>query len=196
MLYSWARNDVTRRRPSIDLVLKLFCERGDEQLCAREAFHRDGPLFRHQLLRASDNQHEREASFLARSFAIDERIAAFLIEEPGLDGLSIDPRLAAFTSLSSPSRALASLRLPESLLAQLQRAVGLPESIVLFLSGPEGAGKRSAVEALCSAAHRSLLTVDLRQSAAAQIPTATLIPLLQREAALCGANLFSRARML
>jgi AAA+ superfamily predicted ATPase len=184
VLYSWARNDVTRRRPSVDLALKLFCDGNDAQLRAREAFRRDGPLYRHQLLRSSDNQQEREASFLARSLSIDERIAAFLLEESG-----IDPRLAAFTSLSSPSRALASLRLPESVLAQLQRAACLPEGMVLFLSGPEGAGKRSVAEALCSAAHRSLLTVDLCQLAAAPIPPAALISLLQREAVLCGADL-------
>lgn len=184
VLYSWARNDVTRRRPSVDLTLKLFCEGNRASLSARESFRRDGPLFRHQLLRTSDQQQEREASLLSRSLFVDERIAAFLLDEP-----VIDPRLAAFTSLSSPSRALSSLRLPESLLAQLQRAACLPQSMVLFLSGPEGAGKRSAVEALCSVAHRSLLTVDLRQSAAASIPPATLLPLLEREALLCGADL-------
>lgn len=191
VLYSWARNDVTRRRPSVDLVLKLFSGGSDR---VHEAIHRGGPLFRHQLLRTSDNQQEREASFLARSLSVDERIVAFLLEEPGPEEPrvvepSIDRRLAAFTSLSSPSRALASLRLPESLLAQLQRAAGSPESMVLFLAGPEGAGKRSTAEALCSAAHRSLLTVDLRQFAAAQNPPSTLISLLQREAVLCGADL-------
>jgi hypothetical protein len=191
VLYSWARNDVTRRRPSVDLALKLFSGESDR---AHEAFRRDGPLFCHQLLRTSDNQQEREASFLARSLSVDERIVAFLLEEPGraepsLAEPCIDSRLAAFTSFSSPSRSLASLRLPESLLAQLQRAAGSGQSMVLFLAGPEGAGRRSTAEALCSAAHRSLLTVDLRQLAAAQSPPPTLISLLQREAVLCGADI-------
>jgi hypothetical protein len=184
VLYSWARNDVTRKRPSVDLALKLFCESSDEQFRARESLRRESPLFRHQLLRTNEDQHERDNSFLARSLSIDERIVEFLLDERG-----IDKRLAGFTSFSSPSMPFASLRLPEGLVAQLQRAACLTEGVVLFLSGPEGAGKRSAVEALSTAARRSLLSVDLRQLAATAIPPATLVSLLQREAVLCEADL-------
>jgi hypothetical protein len=184
VLYSWARNDVTRKRPSVDLVLKLFCESTEEQFRARESLRRESPLFRHQMLRINEDQQERDNSFLARSLSIDERIVGFLLDEHG-----IDKRLAGFTFFSSPSRPFASLRLPEGLMAQLQRAACLTEVDLLFLSGPEGAGKRSAVEALSTAGRRSLLRVDSRQLTASSIPPATLVSLLQREAMLCEADL-------
>jgi AAA+ superfamily predicted ATPase len=184
VLYSWARNDVTRKRPSVDLVLKLFCDSSEERFSARESLRRESPLFRNQLLRTSEDQQERDSSFLARALSIDERIAGFILDERG-----IDKRLAGFTSCSLPSRPFTSLHLPEGLVAQLQRAASLTEGVVLFLSGPEGAGKRSAVEALSTAAHRSLLSVDSRQLAASTIPPAILVSLLQREAMLCDADL-------
>jgi hypothetical protein len=180
-LYAWVRNDVTRKSPSVDLVLKLFCNSNPERFRCREALHPDSTLFSRQLLRAGDDAPERDAGFLARGLRIDERIAKFL-----LGHAVIDRRLAAFTTLCAPCRGYSSLHLPDPLRIQLKRAAAMPGEEILYLCGPRGAGKRSAVMGLCLEAKRPLLVADLRPGVGC-LPAA--FPLLVREAILQGADL-------
>jgi hypothetical protein len=183
ILYSWARNDVTRKRPSVDLLLKLLCNSRDEELRYRDAFHEDAPLLRNQRIRISEDSQDRDPSFLQRSLRVEDRIAGFL-----MDQATPDKRLQPFTGLSFPHRALSSLHLPERLWSELQHATRIESPSILYLCGPSGAGKRSAVEALCSDAEHPLLTADLGL-ASAGTPTSSLFLLLQREAILAQADL-------
>jgi hypothetical protein len=129
-LYAWVRNDVTRKSPSVDLVLKLFCNSNPERFRCREALHPDSTLFSRQLLRAGDDAPERDAGFLARGLRIDERIAKFL-----LGHAVIDRRLAAFTTLCAPCRGYSSLHLPDPLRIQLKRAAAMTGEEILYLAG-------------------------------------------------------------
>jgi len=169
-LYSWARNDVTRKSLSVDLALKLFCEDG-----SREAFREDAPLFRNQLLCAAGEPQERETSFLGRSLRVDSRIAQFLLAEDVLDA-----RLSPFTTLITPSHEYNSLHLPDALRSELQSE----RHPIMFLCGPWGAGKRSAAEALCLNAGCDLLVADLSRIAGARLAPHEAFALLQREAVL------------
>ncbi len=188
-LYSWVRNDVTRKCPSVDLVLKLLCETPEQSLDARGSFRPDAPLFAHQLLRSASDQQERDPSLLARSLRLDERIRDFLLYQQGIDRPTIDTRLASFTSILKPLRRMSTLHLPSELTAQLRRAAEMPSGTIWFLCGPEGSGKRSAVEALCSERDRALLVVDLHKFMHSQLPSSTLLQLLLREAVLSDSDL-------
>jgi hypothetical protein len=178
-LYSWARNDVTRRRPSVDLILKLLCPSQDEELRARVAFRENAPLFAHRILHMADEPSSADASFLARSIRLDERIVQFLAGEPG-----IDKRLQPFSCITYPSRSYDSLLLPEPLRTELRNAACIEERCILYLSGPRGSGKASAVEALCASAARPLLVVDLAHALHAGANAETTLALLNREAVL------------
>jgi len=178
-LYSWARNDVTRRRPSVDLILKLLCASHGEELRARVAFRENAPLFAHRILRIADEPSSADASFLARSIRIDERIAQFLADDSG-----IDKRLQPFSSITYPSRSYDSLLLPEPLRTELRNAARVEEPSILYLCGPRGAGKASAVEALCASAARPLLVTDLARALHAGANPEITLALLNREAVL------------
>src|ERR1019366_2618516 len=113
-LYSWARNDVTKRRPSIDLVLKLVCNDGDEQLRGLELVAEHRSLVQNQLIRIGDDTHEHDCSFLARSLRADQRIVRFLCDRD-----EIESCLLPFTCLSHPSRMIDDLCLPKGLRNEL-----------------------------------------------------------------------------
>lgn len=197
-LYSWVRNDVTRKSPSVDLVLKLFCETPEQLNEARGAFRSDAPLFARQLLRAGNDQQERDQSLLARSLRVDERIHDFLLNQHLTSSHAIDSRVAVFTSISRPLRRMNSLYLPGELMAQLQRTSEMPSDTIWFLCGPEGSGKKSAVEALCSDRNRALLAVDLHKLVHSPSSGSMLLQLLLREAVLSDADLlfeFAEAAM-
>src|SRR4051794_8739557 len=48
-LYAFLQNDVTRRRPSVDLLLNLLCGSAGEKLTRRAHFDPDSPLIRHRV---------------------------------------------------------------------------------------------------------------------------------------------------
>ncbi len=186
-LYACAQNDVTRKRPSADLVLRLMCEGRKEHLEYRNVLASDGKLLRHGIVRFIEESQDRESSFLARSLKAEERIVGFL-----LDGSSVDSRLQPFTALSKPSRPLSSLHFPGDLSREL-RNIGCAtgnSSQVFFFCGASGVGKRSAAEALCAESNRSLLTVDLGVALTSSVSLPTILGLLRREAILCRADLF------
>ncbi len=179
VLYSWVQNDVTRKFPSLDLVLRLFCDSPDRSIQMQRAFTANAPLFANHLFRQNNDLQERDRSFLSRSLRLDERIRDFLLDQPG-----IDHRLVSFVSRSRPLRRMKSLYLPNELMARIQRITRIHHNAVWFFSGPEGTGKRSAVEALCAEEHRSLVTVDLDQLIRSQLPISTALRLIMREAVL------------
>jgi hypothetical protein len=184
ILYSWARNDLTQKAPSVDLVLKLFCDEEEEQLRRRAAFRMDGTLFRNHLMRIGDAQTPHDTPLPGRSLRIDERIAGFLLGQEG-----VDQRLASFTTLTVPVRTYSSLCLPEHLRIQLWNAAQVRDGSIFCLCGPDGSGRRSTVEALCSELQRPLLRVDLSRAVDSDLAPPTMLSLLQREALLCGADL-------
>jgi DNA polymerase III delta prime subunit len=183
-LYSYAQNDVTRKRASIGLILRLLAPTAADRLNLRSLFSPSGPLLQAPLVRISDESHDRETPFLSRSVIPEERILNFLLNHD-----EIDSCLRPFTTCTQPTRQLESLHLPLALKAELQQAADAlpPDGAVLFFQGPRGTGKRTAAEALSAAAGRELLTADMRQA-----PTTALqqtLTLLCREATLRRANL-------
>ncbi|HXP59607.1 MAG TPA: ATP-binding protein [Dongiaceae bacterium] len=185
-LYAYAQNDVTRKRPTPDLVLRLFCDSVEERLERRAAFAEEAALFTPPLVRFADDAQNREPALLARPLKAEERIVRFLLGQPALEG-----RLRPFTRRIECSHRLSELQLPERLAAELSSAARSfgREGGVLFFAGPGGAGKGAAAAALAAEEGRPLLVADLRQARAAEAPLTALLVLLRREALLQGADL-------
>src|SRR5579859_2810373 len=80
-LYGYLQDDMTRRRPTVDLVLRLMD--GD---CAevRRALSPSGRLARRGLLAHSDAQGADLVSFLSTTLRIDRRVTEYLL---GIDTL-------------------------------------------------------------------------------------------------------------
>jgi SpoVK/Ycf46/Vps4 family AAA+-type ATPase len=179
-LYAYVQNDVTRRRPTVDLALKLLCADLEERLRRRSRLAHDAPLLRHGLLRLVDDPQERAPPLPARFLKVDERVVAFLL---GQDRLPAE--LAAFTRVPPPARRLDRLALPGEVRRRLaDAAAGLRRDAVVLLKGPPGAGKQAVAEALAAQAEVPLVTVDLDLALAAEADGRTLGTLVRREAVL------------
>ncbi|HEX4320443.1 MAG TPA: ATP-binding protein [Acidobacteriaceae bacterium] len=194
-LFSYAQNDVTRKRPTVGLILRLLGKRVADRLELRTIFSPTQRLMQGMLLRFCDDAQEREAPLLSRSLRPEERIVSFLLEDWELES-QIDSRLRSFTRCIKPSRTLASLHLPKELIASLLAASGImrEQGGILFFHGATGTGKRAAAEAISTEAGRALVVADLGFENPASAAATTTFALLRREATLCGANLLlSRA---
>ena len=84
-LYAYLQDDVTKRRPSIDMTLRLLCPGLAAQVAARRSFDAEGPLLKYRLIEFTDDNQNRQASLLSRSIKLDEGIVSYLLGEDRLD---------------------------------------------------------------------------------------------------------------
>ena len=97
-IYAYLQDDITRRRPSVDLVLEVLYATEQQRWQARSRFSESAPLLRHGILRAVDDlQSPSGSSGLAQFLALDPRICQFLLGDAGLDA-----RLAGHARIFRP----------------------------------------------------------------------------------------------
>ena len=187
--YALLQDDVTRKQPSLELLLRLYAgvdEAG--RWDAARAFDTSRPLRRWNLLRLSARDAGEPATPFGRRIELDDRISRFLL---GLDDLG--PQLEEFATVG-PWDADALRVLPDRdmearlvhLVAEVQRgAPGAPPRLVVHVHGRQGTGRRSLVTAICQQRGFRLLRVDGGRFAA--LPAATIdesLAVLAREATL------------
>jgi AAA+ superfamily predicted ATPase len=136
-LVAYVQDDVTKRRPRVELAVRLFAPDGG-QGDALAAFLPGAPLRKRELIRLLDEPGQPQTPLLAQYVALDPRVVAYLL---GHDAM--DERLLPFAHTSphalAEARPMASgdlLRVVESL-ADLP-AAALPNP-VLALAGPDDA---------------------------------------------------------
>lgn len=79
--YAYIQDDVTRKRPAVDLALQLLCSTPHERLRARATFMPEAPLLRHHLIQLFEDGL-RQPALLARFIKLDDRIVAELLGQP------------------------------------------------------------------------------------------------------------------
>lgn len=156
-LYSYIQNDVTKKRPTVDLVIKLLCGSVEERFRAREYFSSAAPLNRNRLVNLiGDGQ---ETSLLSKSIKIDERIINYLI---GADG--IDRTLENFSSIINPKRSFNDVIFEDGhkdrLINLIEQNSGSKTQLMFFFHGSSGTGKKMMAEAICRKLGKSLLLVN------------------------------------
>jgi SpoVK/Ycf46/Vps4 family AAA+-type ATPase len=186
-LYAYLQDDITKKRPSVDLVLNLLSPSLDIKLALRPRFGSQAPLLRHRLLSLFDDPAQQQPPLPARYLKLDERVAGYL-----LDGDEVDGRLQPYARVEAPQTGIDDLLLPADLkrrLVALSQDASLP--LVFYFQGPYGAGKQTAAEALCRSAGRRLLVIDgERLLSAEDLAFETAVRLSLREARLLDAVLY------
>lgn len=182
-IYGYIQDDVTKKRPTVNLALRLFCTSDAEMLAARARFAPGAPLLAHRLIQLADDG-QRHAPLLARALKLDARIVDELL---GLDAL--DPLLAPYVARDRARRGLDELVLPPAFAAQLRRAARANGGVILALHGGYGSGRKAVAAALCGELGRALLLVDVGRLLEGDLDPEEGAGRLVREAALQSAAL-------
>jgi hypothetical protein len=160
-VFGYLHDDVTRKMPTVELALALFCDGDEDRLSGLEAFHSGAMWRRYAILEVVDPPDGPHA-LLSRRLKLDDRIVQFL-----LGSSALDDRASRFARVTwDPEKAAAPAT--EALLVQLrgfldvhfhQLAAG---SLVLHIVGRYGSGRQDLASA--AAAHLGLPTIwiDLR----------------------------------
>jgi AAA+ superfamily predicted ATPase len=162
-LYAYLQDDITRQRPSVDLILDLLCPTERQRWAARAAFADGAPLFRFDILTPVGDPHSPSGSSgLARFLALDPRIIQFLLGTTRLDA-----RLTDHARLYTPEEPLTGpepdpTRTDEMTRLAEQRRSDADRRVVFHLKGPAGAGKRTLARQCARRMNVPLLSVDAR----------------------------------
>ena len=188
-LYAYLQDDVTKKRPSIDLVLNLLVPSVQAKFAARSYFSESAPLFRHYLLEQTEDPSQSIPPLLARYLKVDARIVRYLL---GSDEL--DARIQPYATLGQPLGYPAPLLVDDAArrsIVNFIRNNSTADTVFIYLQGPYGAGKRNTAEAVCQEFRSRVLIMDVERLAAdGDSSHAKTLHFAQREAKLQSAALY------
>jgi AAA+ superfamily predicted ATPase len=180
-LYAYLQDDVSKKRPTIDLVLNLLCPSAADKLARRAHFAPDARLVRHSLLHLLPDPHQAQPPLLAHYVKLDEQIVRFLLGQDGLDA-----RLASFCQIVQRTGPMDTLPLnaevKQALSALVVRARETRQPLRFYFHGPRHAGTRQTAQALANEVGMRLLVTDLVRAPATTPEFEQVLRVLFREA--------------
>ncbi|MBL7495712.1 AAA family ATPase [Frankia sp. CNm7] len=191
-LYAYLHDDVTRRAPSVDLVLTLWCGDGAARLAGRARLAPGAPLRRHDIMRLDEGGEPRPASMLECALRLDQRVTRHLLDDDDPDSRLAGVIVRSPGGRDSPLDGITRSQLgrADDLVALLSRT---GHDVVVHLAGAAGSGRHAIAAEFSRATGRALLVVRCdalaRQTDAR---CAELVGLVAREARLRGAATYWR----
>ena len=188
-LFVFLQDDISRRRPSVDLALRLLCPGLAGQVAVRHCFDADAPLIKNRLIELSEESQNRQTSLLARFIKLDEGIVAYLLGENKLD-----VRLRLLTELVTPEVQHNFLGEANKFVQRLtELAINRFETdsvgFVSVLVGPDESSKQAIVTEVCRRLELSLIVLDTAQLVNSN-KINSYLSLLEREVRLRDATLY------
>ena len=187
-LYAFLQDDVTRKRPIVDLALNLFAADPQAKLGLRSRFAPGAPLLRHGLIHLIPEASQTEPSLLAHSLKLDDQVTAYLLGET-----SLDRRLTVFCRLLEQPASGQDDTARDERIGRLEtffKAARESGPIRIYLQGPGVSDKLRLALAVARAVQVQLLKVDLALAPEGSAAFRTALEGAFRAAKLLGAMPF------
>ncbi|MFZ6744435.1 ATP-binding protein [Undibacterium sp. JH2W] len=174
-LYAFLQDDVSRKRPSVDLALNLLCGSTEEKLRMRARFLPSAPLLRYGLLQLLPESGQTAVPFAIHIIKPDTQVVAALLGETSIDArLGACARVHATTPAADAGLAQQHWGLPMAALVQAARlAVAGEVPLRCHFHGPDALALQALADTLGVASQQAVLHLDLaqlKQLAQAQAP--------------------------
>jgi hypothetical protein len=191
-LYAYLQDDITRKKPSVDLMLDLLCPTETDRWRAHAYLGSQAPLQQARIVQmVEDPQSPSGSSGLAQFLRLDPRIVSFLLGHH-----TVDERLRDLVQLQYGTTPLDGVPVEATTktalvnLVQQSFAADGPQRLVCQLYGPRGVGRRALAMGICRQIGCPLLVVDLRALPAQGNNAVELLRLAFREGLLTQAALY------
>jgi hypothetical protein len=152
-IFGYLQDNITMKKPSINLVLDLLCEHSPERVKYYSRFQNDAPLIKHHLIHLSAENNTAISPLLQRTVTLDETIFAWLI-----GFYQASPTIKNFTRLHQIPKEIHRVLIQDDLVSQLDNAIA-EKSLLIFI-GPDEVMKDAAAYYLSSVEKRPLLEVN------------------------------------
>jgi SpoVK/Ycf46/Vps4 family AAA+-type ATPase len=190
-LFAYLQNDVTRKNPSVELLLNLLCRSFEEKVKARQYFYFQSTLFKNNILEFIEDPHQPHKSHIMTEIKINRRILGYILEN-----YFLDDDISLVSTLHISDMRLSDMNIPGNIKEKLQNFVSYyktvpnPGNFIFSFYGAYGSQKQEVSSALCNELGVSLLVVDLLALHNADIYFERGMDLLLRESNLIPAALF------
>lgn len=192
-LYAYLQDDVTKKSPSVNLVLELLCINREEKANARACFFNHSPLLKHRLVQFIDGDEYQHIPLLSRRLKLDDRIVNFLL---GFDVM--DSGLNSWAKMLIPQKDWTDILIEENIKEGFLHLSGEllneresdKKRIIIYLKGAYGTGKKSVAEAFCHELQLPLIFIDSRELLNIDLDFEEVLQCLFREALLQSAALY------
>jgi ATP-dependent 26S proteasome regulatory subunit len=188
-VYGYLQDDVSRKRPTVGLVLDLLSDPGPERLAFQTRFGGDSPLFKYRLLEAIPDNRSVGQPLLAQILKIDPAIVSWLCgryqppEE--LEGRAV----LDYPTVTEADLLLAGEMADRAMVCWDQSAADGGALWSFF--GPDEESRNATARLVAARARRPLLAVDLGHKSPPDGPADPLpLRLALRDARLTGAVLY------
>ena len=153
-IYAYLQDDVTRTRPTVELLIRIMSEGTAQRLAIREGFSARSPL-----VRAGPTQLVGEAGtpLPSHSVAVADRIVEYLLDSAN------EPAVSDLVTVVDPVDGIRSLPVEPAVRQRLTRLVeptGDHRERFAYFHGPYGSQKHDAVAAVCADAGRQIVRAD------------------------------------
>ena len=147
-LYAYLQNDVTRKRPSVDLALNLICRNKEEKLVKRTLFSPGAPLIHFGFLELLEESYDRNPTQLRQFLKLDASVLMYIVEQAptAVPGSAFSSEAIPIAGLGTSTATRSQL---ENLTAALER--GGTEHTIIHLTGPSDAPLEDAAHAIAHA---------------------------------------------
>jgi hypothetical protein len=165
-LYAYLQDDLTRKRPSVDLVLDLLCDDAAQRRAGGGMLSGHGTLVRADILQTiGDPASPSGSSGLAQFLRLDPRMLGFVLGRS-----QVDSRLLHLVRVYGPAapngRLLVDGAIEAGVARLLERAVVSPapdrRRPIVYLHGPDGVGRRELALHACARLGCPLIALDVK----------------------------------
>jgi SpoVK/Ycf46/Vps4 family AAA+-type ATPase len=181
-LFAYLQNDITKKSPTVDLLLNLFCQTVEERLSCLHYFYASSGLRHHNLIESAENDSSTSAA--QHFLRADSRIVQYVLGNKVLDQRLL-PHLQFASSLHWNDVVIPGAlqdRLRKLLQATLDQTSD--QRVILYMHGRPGVGKKTIARALCGEAGVALAVADIRLLLRAPETFADKVRLVLREGLL------------
>lgn len=186
-LYAYLQDDISRRRPTVDLALNLLCVTVQDKLERREHFSSTAPLLHHNLLRLIPDPNQPQPPLLSHYLTVDEQVTNFLLGQERLDSRLV-PYCRILTERAFRAGSQADMQeeaaYQQTLLTVIRRSLDVQRSVTLYFHGPGSAWTLHTVEVLVGCMGASLLVLDVARALGSGADLEQLFKLALRDAML------------
>jgi AAA+ superfamily predicted ATPase len=175
-LYAYLNNDVTRRAPTAELVMRLLSSDPRVRLVRRSLLLPDATLFASGILQSSPHLHG--------SIGVAPAVVNYILDQPAPDA-----DLAPYATLYRPNRPWRDVPVHRTVEQQIRSFNQHREPVTLIFEGRNGSGRLQAAEAFAREIGAPMLTFDVRAARTSGTPLGKLLPPLLLHQSLYGAVL-------
>jgi len=183
-LYAYLQDDITKKYPSVDLVLNLTSRSYAEKIAGRRLFEPRAALIVNRLIRPLQDPSHQVPPLLSHYLKLERRVVDYL-----LDSDEFSHELLPFVNERSPDETIEGLVLPEKTETQLDALADSlamsGDGLIMYFLGGQGSGRQTLARALSRRLGVQLLAVDgARFLEARDLAFDELVAILGRELAL------------